>query len=227
VITSAYNDFKISIPDYTLRDISQYQQIALPPSIGIDIRTLSITGPSKDIPKVTSAFTLVFNESINAFSSFYSHTPKHYIMDGKRVISQGTDTGIFIHDEGVRSKFYNVQKTSSISLIVNPKGTHTKTFNNFEFLSQVEDVNGVDIFNETISSIRVYNEYQDSGIITLTPETNIKRLMRTWRLTTPRDNSARIRNPYIQIDIVFDNATTTDRRITLHDFITYYFDAPM
>jgi hypothetical protein len=82
-----------------------------------------------------------------------------------------------------------------------------------------------DIFNETWDEIEVYNEYQDTGVISLLPDSNVKRRMRTWRLQVPRDNNARIRNPYTMVDFAFTN--NGDKRFVCHDIITYYMDIPM
>ena len=64
--------------------------------------------------------TIVFNENIDAFSSFYDHFPRHYINDGRKIFSQNDtvinndaavekssiqDT-IYIHDHSERSTFY-------------------------------------------------------------------------------------------------------------------------
>ena len=94
-------------------------------------------------------------------------------------------------------------------------------------INKPNDCGGDDLYNETISSIKISNEYQDTGTVAIIPNVNAKRRMRTWRTHVPRDNSARIRNPYTDLEITFNNTSNNDRRIILHDVITHYTDAPM
>jgi hypothetical protein len=194
--------------------------------------TDSITTPLVDAfpnPDKRISFTLVYNELTQAFTSFYSHWPRHYFTNGRRIFSQDpAGYGIYVHDEGNRGQFYGELYDSDIELLVNPQGTHAKVFNNFEFNSQVYDIDGVNLTQTTIDRARFFNEYQDSQTIALVPDSNIKRRMRTWRLQVPRDSDtrgSRIRNPYMGTTLSFTN--TGNRRIVLHDTITYYMDTPM
>jgi len=77
--------------------------------------------------------------------------------------------------------------------------------------------------NETFNRFRMYSEYQDTGNITLVNNTNIKRRMRTWHYTVPRDNTgtlARLRNPWIHMVLEYDN--NSNKRMVLHD-VMYNF----
>lgn len=177
--------------------------------------------------------TIVFNENIDQFSSFYDHFPTHYINDGRKFFSQNPkgDLSIHIHEEGERTVFYGNYFPASMLLVVNPKGDHTKVFTNVEMFTIVSDtVNFEDKFNQTFSEINYFNEYQGTGFITLTPEENIKRRMRTWRTAIPRDadgSNARIRNPYMEMYIAYDRLDNEDKRIVVHDITTHYMDVPM
>jgi hypothetical protein len=173
------------------------------------------------------SFTIAFSEVLNAYSSFYSFTPSIYINDKKNILSPDPDKNqdIYIHDLGDYGVFYgNTPVESFVDIIVNQEPYASKTFNNIHFLSEVTDSAG-DIYNETVDKVQVYNEYQDTGAITLTPEFNIKRRMRSWRLNIPRDSNARIRNPYTHIKLFYKN--TLNRKLVLHDIITYYNSAPL
>ena len=114
---------------------------------------------------------------------------------------------------------------SEVELIVNPAGNHTKVFTNTEYLSQVYSNAGVNLVNETIDKAIYFNEYQTTGEISLTPNINIRRRMRTWRMAIPRDGNARMRNPYMRQVIKFNNGG--NKRMVLHDITTHYTDAPM
>jgi len=196
---------------------------------------------------VPESYTLVYNERMpegGEFTGFYPYAPRHYVNDNKKIFTQnykwvylndhvtssiqGYD--IYVHDEGEKGTFYGqvTEFPSRLSFVINPKGHWNKVFNNMEFLSQVTTSAGVDIPLETITSIRFYNEWQDSGIITLTPQVNLRRRLRTWRLGVPRDmssgiSSGRIRNQYCLCDIEYTNSN--DKKIILNDITTYYVDS--
>jgi hypothetical protein len=174
--------------------------------------------------------TVVYSENIDSFAGFYSFTPKSYINDSARYFSPSPDSPreLHVHNEGERGVFYDRDPSvSSIRLIVNPKGDFTKVFNTIEYLGQMVDENGIDIVNETFDTIRVYNEYQDTGEVPLVDLENIRRRMRTWRANIPRSGTefARIRNPYTTIELSFTN--NLNKEIITNDIITYYLDIPM
>jgi len=187
--------------------------------------------------------TIVYNENIDAFSSFYDHFPRHYVNDGRNIFSQndiiiGTtpnsdlpiEDTIYIHDHSDRTTFYETYFPCKLDLIINPKGDHTKVFNNLEFFTEVEDENSSDVFNETLTQAKYFNEYQNTGTIILTPDVNVQRRMRTWRTAIPRDTSgtnSRLRNPNIQIELEFTRIDDEDKRLVIHDIITHYMDVPM
>lgn len=180
-------------------------------------------------PDARISYTIVYNELTQAFTSFYSHYPRHYFTNSRRVFSQdpkGTD--LYVHDEGNKGQFYGEMFDTDVELMISPPGNHTKVFNNFEFNSQVYDNIGANLTDVTIDKARFFNEYQDSQTILFEPNVNIKRRMRTWRLQIPRDSDtrrSRIRNPYMNTKVTFTN--TANRRIVLHDTTTHYMDTPM
>lgn len=183
--------------------------------------------PFRIIAVEREGVTVAYNEFIDAFSGFYSFTPRHYINDSIKVISQDPKgVGTYMHDENLnKAQFYGVDYPSKLTLLVNPAGDTTKVFNNIEYLSTVDDL-GNDIVDDTINKFRIYNEYQDTSI-DLIPEDNVKRRMRTWRFQTPRSGTenARFRNPYIFYDLEYTNENR--KHLVLNDITTYYTDSPM
>jgi hypothetical protein len=172
--------------------------------------------------------TLVFSENINAFSGFYSFRPEIYLHNNSSYFTPNPELGkdVYIHNKGIRCSFYDKDPDKSLlRLIVNPSGDQSKVFNNIEYLSQILDQSSNDIFDETLSSIKVYNEYQDSGKVDLTVDDNVRRRMRSWRTNIPRDSISRIRNPYTTIE--FDYLNNENKKLILNDIITYYVDTPM
>lgn len=194
----------------------------------IPVENLSLLDQDLIFPQKAEVvkYTLIYNEQLQAFTSFYSHWPRHYFTNGRRIFSQAPyKLGMYVHDEGSRGQFYDEDYDSEIELLINPPGAHTKVFTNTEYLSQVYNNGGVNIVDETINKTSYFNEYQNTGEITLVPNANVKRRMRTWRMAIPRDGNARMRNPYMRQVIKFSN--NDNKRIVLHDIITHYMDTPM
>lgn len=175
-------------------------------------------------------YTISYNEVIDAFESFYSFTPKLYLQYGRRLMSVNPNASneAYTHNEGNFCTFYNGSPTvSKLITFLGDNGNITKIFNNLQFLSEAYDTNNLDIYTDTITKFRVRNEYQDTGLITLTNNTNIKRRMRTWRLDIPRNSggSDRIRNPWAELTVEYQNAA--NKRFILHELGYNYIPAPM
>lgn len=166
-------------------------------------------------------YTIAYNEVIDAFESFYSFYPNIYLQYGRRLLSVNPNASneAYVHNEGNFCEFYNqVPSISRLVTFLGDNGNITKIFNNIQFLSEAYDTNNVDIYTNTINKFRVRNEYQDTGLINLINNTNIKRRMRTWRLEIPRDitdNKSRIRNPWSELTVEYQN--TANQRFVLHE----------
>ena len=176
-------------------------------------------------------FTVSYNEFLQAFESFYDYVPNIYLQYGRRLISASpfAKNKGYVHNQGDYGKYYDQAPVDSkLNTIFGDNGDITKIFNNLEYKAELYDSSGNDIFNETFNSVRIYNEYQDTGVQTLTVEDNIKRRMRTWRYTIPRENNgsnARIRNPWTQCELVFTN--NNNKRHVVHEIIYSYMPAQM
>jgi len=110
---------------------------------------------------------------------------------------------------------------------VNDNPGYTKVFDNIVWDSQAK--NGIiNINDDTWKSIRVTNDYQNTDVIPLVYDINIKRKERSWQLAIPRNRvlyttsnspdiytdlsltakpfGERIRDKYIQVELTYDNA---------------------
>jgi hypothetical protein len=78
------------------------------------------------------------------------------------------------------------------------------------------------IHTRTIDEIRVINDYQDTGSITL-GISNCRRLLRTWRIDAGRNliDNARLRDTYAKVELRFIN-DSRHHEIVLHDLISLY-----
>jgi hypothetical protein len=139
---------------------------------------------------------------------------------------------------GERGLFYDTWRNASLTLLVNPSPDSIGIFNNFEWLTES--------FNKTITyglrdrpitwdSIEMWNDYQSTGLITLTVGENVKRRMRKWRFTVPRAlykglggilqddvdvKNARMRDTHMFAKFTYTPDQTDDKTFTIHDIMT-------
>jgi hypothetical protein len=167
-------------------------------------------------------YTIGFNELTNTFTQFYNYTPSLYTEHSNNLFSINPDRrSLYVHHFGDRGVYYDQAPVeSSVTILINPQADLTKVFNNIELYSQMFDSTGQEIFDETISAVRFYNDYQDSGKITLTNNANLRRRMRKWRMNVFRDDKARMRNPYLFVTLFFQN--NNNKRLVLHHLLTYF-----
>ena len=172
-----------------------------------------------------SHYTLTFNELLNTYESVISINPTMYINYNNLLMSSHEDTlnSLYLHDKGAYGSFYGKPvQDSFITVLFNDKPDFVKVFDNILYNTEVKDVNGADIFNETISNIQIFNDYQNTGDIQLVVNDNVRRRLRSWRYAIPRNQNTleRIRDYYVFGKFTFDN--TNNRRLILHDIIMFY-----
>lgn len=149
-------------------------------------------------PEYTKKSTLVYNEITNKFTSFYTFTPKLYINNNRSyyTVSGRAGNKLYIHNRGNIGEFYDVTPTITLKLIMNSQATMTKVLDNLVWHTEViddpiyeSDADNINMFPITWDKIRIYNDYQNTDIITLDPTTtkNIRRVERTWQLQVPRN----------------------------------------
>ena len=211
-------------------------------------------------------YTLAFSNLFNNFTGFYSFTPYIYINSGNHLYSlpdyNNSLSKLYIHNKGEYCKFYDTVYPSTIKVAIAPDPKNTKIFDNISWNSEsikiidrnIDEINNsvseslnIPQLKDTISSIRVYNEYQNSDWVSLdkTPITgNLRRLEQSWNTVVPRnkvnydtnsigsksifDSSIltkttfkdRLRDKYIVIDLNYDNSN--NNRLTLHNMSVDY-----
>lgn len=171
-------------------------------------------------PNTTGNFTVVYNELIDAFVYFPSYAPESFIKTFQTYLSVDSSKYVYEHNRGQRGTFYDVTSPSTVQILVNPNADVVNVYNNIELMTEVYDKTGSNVVDETVSSVRVTNDYQDSGVISLVPGTNIKRRLRKWRLVVPREGVARIRDAHA--NMLFSYTNDGVKRIVFHDVITHF-----
>lgn len=179
--------------------------------------------------------TIGYRERLQAFESFYDYRPGKYLnIDDKLLsIDPSTRSRGHIHEEGNYGTFYGNNYDSDITLVVMPNPNIISIFDNLEYYSEVT-INKQDVVDDTFDSILCWNEYQNTGSITLTVGTIAKRRMRTWRHQLKRDtlgtnlnaiSKPRLRNYYIFLKLSFENGS--NKRVVLSDVVISYTPTKM
>lgn len=178
----------------------------------------------KDFYAYPKSFTISYDEVFQCFRSYYDFVPGLYLEYGRRLIagSPFNREQAFVHNVGTHCSYYGLPPVPhGITLLVAPNPEIIKILNNVWWTSQVIESNGSVSVTKTINNLNIYNDYQTTGNQTLINEVNVKRRMRIWRYTVPRDinsnNKARLRNNFFIVEVSFNNAN--DTRYLLQDMI--------
>jgi hypothetical protein len=200
---------------------------------------------------ISNSFTIVYDERIGAFTSFYGFKPLVYMTDGYKIFSpdpnKGENSNIYMHDVGRYCKFYGTVLNSDIKIVINDHFQYTKAFDNIMYDSQaIDTATGINYNDDTWNQIRVYNDYQNTNYQALTTLSNIKRKERTWQLAIPRNRvlytssnspniftdlspieklmGERMRDKYIIIDLIYNNVN--NRNLSFNNLRTIYRQSP-
>jgi hypothetical protein len=166
------------------------------------------------------SFTRVFNEGVDYFIDQKTYKPSMYINKGNKLF-MNSNNNIYENNIGKYNKFLGKHEESTITLMVNPNANQDTVFNNIFYNSEVY-LDDIDQPDKTITHIQAYNEYQDSGKISLEigRDKNLRRKFREWKANIPRNGRNRIRNPWIFLKLTFNN--TNNYKLILHDIIVSY-----
>lgn len=211
-----------------------------------DIYTLTVGMESID---VTIGTTICYNELTGTFTSFYSFAPYLYIYDQRVLMSMDsslysgnviTDSqDIYIHDhDSEYGKFYGTYYNSMIKILVNDKPNFHKIFDNLHLQTEILTISGNGTqtdtgsgtvpVHETFNTLQATNDYQTTGSVTLTPNSNIVRRHRYWKTYIPNDTrnasyssfKPRMRDFYLNLELTFLN--NGNKKLICHDILTEY-----
>lgn len=201
-----------------------------------------ITGIYDDLHKTVmftvlqgdKSFTISYNEKTQLFESFYDYKPSAYIGRGTQLLSLSPDKNKFYqHFTGEYNNFYGTEYASNITMQVHTQ-SNDSIFNNIAFKSQCT-LNGLDQAKKTITHIRSWNEYQDTGNVELQLNSNLSRKFRMWKANIPREKILnqkggpgntmnRIRGQWAKIKLEFQNPQ--NHNLILHDMNVFYTSYP-
>ena len=193
-----------------------------------------------DLYTVSDSTSLVFSETLGQFTSFmsYENTPAmfnigtdFYAIKNSRDSALNTDV-CKIHKlfAGDYNNFFGHYIPFDITFISNADSSLDKIFTNIDL--RIDFWKGGQLLHKKcFDYIRVWNEYQDTGVKPLTfsnaKPSNLKKKFRIWRLNIPRDNDKkldRIRNTWTKIKLGMNHGETISEgvNIVLHDLSVYY-----
>lgn len=119
--------------------------------------------------KYNDNFTVAYNEAIQGFTGFYDFKPTLYIKYNKGFFTTIDNKSIWKHNDGEYCNFYGTEYYPTyIDIIAANNSTMIKEYNNIEYYSEVYK-NGQLVPNQTLYSIQVENDYQQSEEVILYP----------------------------------------------------------
>lgn len=152
---------------------------------------------SQEIILTNPITSLLYSDVFNRFQCFASYNDIHKVLSlhGTTYLFKKTQTSQSIYynlwkKNAINSPiFFSVKRPVEVEVIANPEPLLDKTFTNIEFRAD-GFTNGTYSPDASFTSIRVSNEYQDTGTIKLTKwnskSSNLKKKFRIWHIDIPR-----------------------------------------
>ena len=152
---------------------------------------------SQEIILTNPSTSLLYSDIFNRFQCFASYNDIHRVLSlhGTTYMFKKTKTSQSIYYNLWKKNatngpiFFSVKRPIEIEVIANPEPLLDKTFTNIEFRAD-GFTEGVYSPDASFTSIRVSNEYQDTGTVKLTKWnsklSNLKKKFRIWHIDIPR-----------------------------------------
>lgn len=179
---------------------------------------------------------LCYSEQLGQFTSLMSYSNAVMFSIGNDFFSITSELGtqrktkLWENFKGDYNMFFGKLKLPRFTYICNEDAAYTKIFDTIEYRADMYDENGELLHDKSFDWIEATNEYQDTGKQTLTQSrrvfnnVSLRKKFRVWRSQIPRDNRARIRNPWASISLGFNESTEESNifKFILHDISTKY-----
>ncbi len=211
------------------------------------IRRLLYDEMNHDLYLVRDSDSLCYSEVLGQFTSFFDYSNIPLIESYNNRIFTLHNNKLYGMFEGEYNDFFPVGTTHyyqpwEFTFIANGSDSSTqgfdKIFSNIDYRMDVFDAdNNTYIADDTLTAIRVTNEYQDTGEISLSrlknasysksyhhKDANLQKKFKIWRIQIPRDNTHkldRIRNPWCKITL--KSIVTGNKKSILQDLNVQYY----
>jgi hypothetical protein len=146
---------------------------------------------------------LSFNTDKKMFISRHNLFPRWMISHGPHVYGQKANNssgslGHYRFSTGLPGYYFGISKSSSITLVANMGKSQSKNFKNLELITTFVDYTNKVLPFKTFDQIEVWNDFQYSGVNTLTVKTSAfeveeilhvlaSKIKNSYRLGIPRD----------------------------------------
>lgn len=122
------------------------------------------------------SFTLTYSLLTNSFISYHSYIPTRYISVNNKTLgidnknNDNLGLKIYSHNEGDYGKFYSdTIKPFVIAVVVNKSPEMGKVLDNLILLTRSENIDGVEVLNDTFKKIECWTKNGYTGEIVLDP----------------------------------------------------------
>lgn len=203
---------------------------------------------------------LVYNETLGVFTSFFDYSRVPMMANVEDRFVSVRDHKLWLQNEGLYCNFFGTDYGYDIEYRATPDPYGDKIWTNVDYRADYysllddsgnsvvperlmingefyDDVAGTYQDTKTFDSLRIWNEYQNTGEVTLgrdyTTERTTRRKFRIWHVAIPRSVKTdrnkwgldRIRNPWISL--LFSKKASADNRkdmAQIHDVTVRYFE---
>jgi hypothetical protein len=137
------------------------------------------------------------------------------------ITSSPGDTQLWEHFKGSANHFYGTHHASSMTLHVAPPGNEI-ILNGASYKMELTNSTGSEVLNKGLTGVRVYNDYQDSGMVDLVNRQNVFKKFRNYKVNFPRDKGSRdrIRSAWGFAEFEFNNPN--GNKLILHDISIFF-----
>lgn len=150
--------------------------------------------------------SLIFNEQLGCFTSFYTFNPDYALVFSNRIASIKDSKIYTINDETIEG-LEVLDKNAEIRFIVNQNYTNTKVYDNILFDGQLLDANNNNLSTELIDYMKFNTKGQEAELNNPTFDYRED----TYRLPIPRQTikdsdsyAARLRGKYLECEYHFN-----------------------
>ena len=211
------------------------------------IRRLLYDEVNHDLYLVRDSDSLCYSEILGQFTSFFDYSNIPLIESYNNRIFTLHNNKLYGMFEGEYNDFFPVGTTHhyqpwEFTFISNGSDSSTqdfdKIFSNIDYRMDVFNAsNNTYLADDTLTAIRVTNEYQDTGEVSLSrlknvsysksyhhKDANLQKKFKIWRIQIPRDNTRRldrIRNPWCKITL--KSSVTGNKKSVLQDLNVQYY----
>ena len=211
------------------------------------IRRLLYDEVNHDLYLVRDFDSLCYSEVLGQFTSFFDYSNIPLIESYNNRIFTLHNNKLYGMFEGEYNDFFPVGTTHyyqpwEFTFISNGSDSSTqdfdKIFSNIDYRMDVFNAStNTYLADDTLTAIRVTNEYQDTGEVSLSrlknvsysksyhhKDANLQKKFKIWRIQIPRDNTHkldRIRNPWCKITL--KSSVTGNKKSILQDLNVQYY----